>query len=127
MNTQGSACLIAADGRPFAVSPATLKWEGNGLVRPECVLATAAGDLFAADWRGGVAHIHPDGSQAGVAAMRAKGFTSIIAEIRADSPVSLAFYARHGFVETSRLDRIADDGRVMPKIVRTLILQEKGQ
>jgi sugar lactone lactonase YvrE len=33
------------------------------LARPECVLATAAGDLFTADWRGGVAHIRPDGSQ----------------------------------------------------------------
>jgi len=36
---------------------------GSGLVRPECVLATRAGDLFTADWRGGVAHIRPDGSQ----------------------------------------------------------------
>jgi sugar lactone lactonase YvrE len=36
---------------------------GSGLVRPECVLATAAGDLYTADWRGGVAHIRPDGSQ----------------------------------------------------------------
>jgi len=37
---------------------------GKGLVRPECVLATARGDLFTADWRGGVAHLKPDGSQA---------------------------------------------------------------
>ena len=37
---------------------------GSGLVRPECVLATRNGDLFTADWRGGVAHIRPDGSQA---------------------------------------------------------------
>lgn len=36
---------------------------GSGLVRPECVLATAAGDLYAADWRGGVSHIRPDGTQ----------------------------------------------------------------
>jgi sugar lactone lactonase YvrE len=36
---------------------------GAGLVRPECVLATAAGDLYCADWRGGVAHLRPDGSQ----------------------------------------------------------------
>ena len=36
---------------------------GAGLVRPECVLATRAGDLFTADWRGGVAHIRPDRSQ----------------------------------------------------------------
>jgi sugar lactone lactonase YvrE len=37
---------------------------GEGLVRPECVLATEAGDLYTADWRGGVAHLKPDGSQA---------------------------------------------------------------
>jgi sugar lactone lactonase YvrE len=37
---------------------------GSGLVRPECVLATRSGDLYAADWRGGVAHLRPDGSQA---------------------------------------------------------------
>jgi len=36
---------------------------GHGLVRPECVLATASGDFYTADWRGGVAHLHADGSQ----------------------------------------------------------------
>jgi sugar lactone lactonase YvrE len=36
---------------------------GIGLNRPECVLATARGELFAADWRGGVAQVWPDGSQ----------------------------------------------------------------
>jgi hypothetical protein len=36
---------------------------GVDLVRPECVLATASGDIFAADWRGGVSHIRPDGTQ----------------------------------------------------------------
>ena len=41
-----------------------VSWVGTGLVRPECVLATASGDLYTADWRGGVAHIRPDGSQA---------------------------------------------------------------
>ncbi len=30
---------------------------GSGLVRPECVLATRSGDVFTADWRGGVAHL----------------------------------------------------------------------
>ena len=40
-----------------------LRQLGAGLVRPECVLATANGDLFSADWRGGVAHIRADGSQ----------------------------------------------------------------
>ena len=37
---------------------------GSGLVRPECVLATASGDLYTADWRGGVAHLRPGGDTA---------------------------------------------------------------
>lgn len=36
---------------------------GSDLSRPECVLATAKGDLYTADWRGGVAHLKPDGTQ----------------------------------------------------------------
>ncbi len=40
-----------------------LRFVGSNLVRPECVLANAAGDLFTADWRGGVAHLRADGSQ----------------------------------------------------------------
>lgn len=46
------------------ISLDALRWTGRGLVRPECVLATRGGDLFSADWRGGVAHISPDGTQA---------------------------------------------------------------
>jgi sugar lactone lactonase YvrE len=42
----------------------SLSFVGEGLVRPECVLANAAGGLFTADWRGGVAHLQPDGRQA---------------------------------------------------------------
>ena len=41
----------------------SLRFVGRGLNRPECVLATARGDLYASDWRGGVAHIAPDGAQ----------------------------------------------------------------
>lgn len=36
---------------------------GTGLSRPECVLCTRAGDIFAADSRGGVMHILPDATQ----------------------------------------------------------------
>jgi sugar lactone lactonase YvrE len=46
---------------------------GVGLVRPECVLATAQGDLFTADWRSGVAHIRPDASQRFFAAQAVDG------------------------------------------------------
>jgi sugar lactone lactonase YvrE len=46
-----------------AIALDSLRFVGAGLVRPECVLATRAGDLYAADWRGGVAHVAVDGSQ----------------------------------------------------------------
>lgn len=36
---------------------------GEGLVRPECVLATRDGDIYSADWRGGVAHLNAGGKQ----------------------------------------------------------------
>jgi sugar lactone lactonase YvrE len=36
---------------------------GHALDRPECVLCTARGDVYVADWRGGVTLISPDGSQ----------------------------------------------------------------
>ena len=44
-------------------SVAALGWRGQDLQRPECVLATASGNLYCADWRGGVAQLRPDGSQ----------------------------------------------------------------
>jgi sugar lactone lactonase YvrE len=49
-------------GAPL-VSLDALVFVGSGLKRPECVLATRGGDLFTADWRGGVAHTRPDGTQ----------------------------------------------------------------
>jgi hypothetical protein len=39
-----------------------IAWRGQGLVRPECVLATKRGSLYTADWRGGVACTRRDGS-----------------------------------------------------------------
>jgi sugar lactone lactonase YvrE len=36
---------------------------GRDLHRPECVLATAEGDVYVSDWRGGVTVIHADGRQ----------------------------------------------------------------
>ena len=45
------------------LSIAELEQIGQGLVRPECVLATQAGEIFCSDWRGGVSHLRPDGTQ----------------------------------------------------------------
>jgi sugar lactone lactonase YvrE len=50
-----------ASARPFDLE--RLRHVGEHLVRPECVLATGRGDLYCADWRGGVSHLQADGSQ----------------------------------------------------------------
>lgn len=44
-----------------------LRWLGSGLQRPESVLCTAAGDLWASDWRGGVARVGADGAEGFIA------------------------------------------------------------
>ncbi|MFN0185115.1 MAG: SMP-30/gluconolactonase/LRE family protein [Aquabacterium sp.] len=52
-----------ASGTPKPLQRVGLGRLGQGLQRPECVLATAAGDIYTADWRGGVAHLAADGRQ----------------------------------------------------------------
>lgn len=47
----------------FRLKLSELARTGMALDRPECVIATAAGDLFTSDARGGVMHIRPDGTQ----------------------------------------------------------------
>ncbi len=55
--------MIAAAGIAPRIPLSALRFAGGGLHRPECVLATASGALYTADWRGGVAQTLPDGSQ----------------------------------------------------------------
>jgi sugar lactone lactonase YvrE len=47
----------------FGVDPSTFQYVGHDLQRPECILAERDGTLWAADARGGVTRIRPDGSQ----------------------------------------------------------------
>jgi sugar lactone lactonase YvrE len=47
----------------FQVDPAQIRYIGHDLQRPECILAEPNGTLWAADARGGVARISPDGGQ----------------------------------------------------------------
>ncbi|HEX6944736.1 MAG TPA: SMP-30/gluconolactonase/LRE family protein [Casimicrobiaceae bacterium] len=50
-----------------------LRFTGSDLRRPECVLCAASGDVYAADWRGGVTRIAPDGTQQTVAGAHPAG------------------------------------------------------
>lgn len=52
---------MRAPAPPPEVSLDQIRFVGSGLQRPECVLATRAGDLYTADWRGGVARTTADG------------------------------------------------------------------
>ena len=47
----------------FVVDASSIAYVGDSLERPECILAERDGSLWAADARGGVVHISPDGSQ----------------------------------------------------------------
>jgi sugar lactone lactonase YvrE len=57
----GSVTALSAASLPLPLED--LRFIGTGLVRPECVVANAAGDVFTADWRGGVVHLLPNGRQ----------------------------------------------------------------
>lgn len=63
-----AAMATAAAPKPATpavpVAPESLAFVGAGLVRPECVLATRAGALYTADWRGGVAVTGPGDASA---------------------------------------------------------------
>jgi sugar lactone lactonase YvrE len=47
----------------FQVDKSKIQYIGQGLQRPECILAEPDGTLWSADARGGVVRISPDGSQ----------------------------------------------------------------
>ena len=61
----------------FQVDPADIHYIGNGLQRPECILAEPDGTLWSADARGGVVKILPDGSQEIVTQSFDESFTSV--------------------------------------------------
>ena len=51
----------------------SLRFTGTDLRRPECVLCASSGDVYAADWRGGVTRIAPDGAQQTVVGVHPDG------------------------------------------------------
>lgn len=79
----------------FEVDPAAISYVGEGLQRPECILAERDGSLWSADARGGVVHIRPDGTQALIAQQEATAFASATNEetrfVSGTLPNGLAF------------------------------------
>jgi sugar lactone lactonase YvrE len=58
----------------FEIDKSQVQYVGHDLQRPECILAEPDGTLWAADARGGVAKILPDGTQTIIARKQSAGF-----------------------------------------------------
>ena len=86
-----------------------LRFTGEALQRPECVLATRHGDLYLSDCRGGVMHIAPDGAQhlIGTSTLIPNG----IALLR-DGSFAIANLSDDGGVW-----RLHRDGRIAPEVL----------
>jgi SMP-30/Gluconolactonase/LRE-like region len=59
---------------PFKVTVSDLEFVGRDLARPECVVTTATGDVYASDRRGGIVRLMPDGRQEFLAGRGVDGF-----------------------------------------------------
>ena len=93
-----------------AIGPESLAFVGSALNRPECILSTVHGDLYSADWRGGVAHILPGGEQ--------RLYRGIAPDGRELRPNGIALNADGSFLiadlsaERGGVFRLERDGRV---------------
>ena len=102
----------------FTVDPADIIYVGEGLQRPECILATPDQSLWVADARGGVVYIRPDGTQALIAQALDERFTSAPDEAtrftEGTLPNGLAFDGDGALLVsnfgTDRLERMTLDG-----------------
>lgn len=101
----------------FEVDPEQLCYVGEGLERPECILAERDGTLWSADGRGGVVRIAPDGTQKLILqgeANTASDFDSRLVQAEGSLPNGLAFDADGSILVanwgTERLERMSRDG-----------------
>jgi gluconolactonase len=83
----------------FAIDKSALKYVGQDLQRPECILAERDGSLWSADARGGLVRILPDGAQTLITQNRSVHFEAANSEavryLQGTLPNGLAF-ARNG-------------------------------
>jgi len=83
----------------FELDPAALSYVGDGLQRPECILAERDGTLWSADARGGVVRLGADGSQEVITQKRSEFFEDVTSEadryLKGTLPNGMAF-ARNG-------------------------------
>src|SRR5580658_1752529 len=85
--------------KDFEIGKSAIQYVGHDLQRPECILAEPDGTLWAADARGGVARLRPDGTQEIITQKRSEHFQAVTSEatryLHGTLPNGLAF-ARNG-------------------------------
>jgi sugar lactone lactonase YvrE len=90
-----------------------INFVGQGLHRPECVLTTQRGDIYAADWRGGVSHLEPNGQIS-----LYTGSTNDLSTALQPNGIALdpsgAFLIAHLGAEEGGVFRLTRDGMVTP-------------
>ncbi|WP_186417176.1 SMP-30/gluconolactonase/LRE family protein [Bosea sp. CS1GBMeth4] len=107
----------------FSIDPEAILYAGEGLQRPECILAEPDGSLWSADARGGVVHIRPDGTQSLIAQTASRDFAEAGDEetrfVSGTLPNGLAF-ARNGDILISNFG--TDRLEVMTRSGETRVL-----
>jgi len=103
----------------FQIDKCDIRYVGYALQRPECILAEPDGTLWAADARGGVVKINPDGNQQVITQKYSDHFISSVTEasryLEGTLPNGLAF-TRNGDIlisnfGTDRLEIMSRDGK----------------
>lgn len=79
----------------FGIDRDSLRYVGDGLQRPECILAEPDSSLWIADARGGVVHLRPDGGSTIITQKRSASFAEAASEderyLEGTLPNGLAF------------------------------------
>jgi gluconolactonase len=126
--------MVALDNplKGWRVDRAEMRTIGRDLQRPECILAECDGTLWAADTRGGVMRIAPDGEQQLVTPYRerqdadAVSFEDRYVQAQGSLPNGLAFAENGDFIianwGTGAVEVMTRDGRT-----RTLYTEIDGQ
>jgi sugar lactone lactonase YvrE len=103
----------------FEIDKSALKYIGQDLQRPECILAERDGTLWSADARGGIVRIKPDGRQELVSQRSSSFFSTAGTEesryLEGTLPNGLAFAQNGDFLisnfGTDRLEIMSRDGQ----------------
>jgi gluconolactonase len=103
----------------FGIDKGSIRFIGEGLQRPECILAEPDGTLWSADARGGVVRIAPDSTQKIIAQQPSEQFHDASSEssryLQGTLPNGLAFARNGDFLisnfGTDRLELMTRDGR----------------